>query len=242
MAIAKGAIMAAGEGSRLASLGAAKPLVQVGGQPLICHQLGRLLGAGPFPVTVALNASLEGIDFSTLPGFSDPRVTRLFLRTPSSLHTFHAITTSWEPFEGHILAGMVDTIVADGDFATFLSACGTLRAGESLLLLTRYVNDETPVSADVEQGYVRAIGAPLRADSLVTSGLYCFSHEVLPVLESCLRTGVHRMRSFLARLVDAGHPVRAYTTDKTIDVDRPEDLREAEAFLGRSTREDHRRD
>jgi hypothetical protein len=40
-----------------------------------------------------------------------------------------------------------------------------------------------------------------------------------------------KLRSFWSSLVDSGEPVAGVVLSKTLDVDRPEDIREAEGFL-----------
>ena len=56
-AIVSGAVIAAGEGSRLKQLGVPKPLIEVAGVPLIEHVLGNFEAAGIVSAAVIFNES-----------------------------------------------------------------------------------------------------------------------------------------------------------------------------------------
>jgi len=204
----------------------------VAGRPLISHQMARMLNAGVEHLVVAMNSSEKKIDFSSVIEFSNKKVNKIFVDTPSSLHTFWEISKVLGPTSGHILASMVDTIVYPKDFQDYLTQCGLLPLDESMILVTRFIDDEKPLTVAIDSTQkVSAFGVPLEKNSLVTSGIYCFSAKVLPILSDCVTNGIHKMRNFLATLTQMGHPVRVFITEKTIDIDRPEDLVVAEKFL-----------
>ena len=54
-ALVSGGVIAAGEGSRLKQLGVAKPMIEVGGLPLIAHVLGNFEAAGITSAAVIFN-------------------------------------------------------------------------------------------------------------------------------------------------------------------------------------------
>ena len=46
-----------------------------------------------------------------------------------------------------------------------------------------------------------------------------------------LRLNLNALRQFLGHLIDNGYPMRGIPVAKTVDVDYPEDIEKAEAFL-----------
>jgi len=63
----------------------------------------------------------------------------------------------------------------------------------------------------------------------VTSGLYQMSRAVAAAMPPA--SAHDRLRSYWGGLIDGGERVLGVELSKTVDVDRPEDIREAEAFV-----------
>ncbi len=87
-AITAGAVIAAGEGSRLKELGVAKPMIEVGGVPLIAHVLGNFEAAGIASAAVIFNESERHCEAFVRERFGK-LVTRIVVKTTrSSLESF----------------------------------------------------------------------------------------------------------------------------------------------------------
>ena len=90
-AIVSGAVIAAGEGSRLKQLGVAKPMVKVAGVPLIEHVLGNFEAAGIVSVAVIFNETERDCEAFVRERFGK-LVSRILVKTTrSSLESFRAV-------------------------------------------------------------------------------------------------------------------------------------------------------
>ncbi len=223
----RGGIIAAGEGSRLRQAGftVPKPMVPVGGVPLIESVVENFLAADIRSLTVILNederdcAAWLGARFAAL----DLRV--LVKTTASSLESFAEITAAAP--SGRMLVSTVDAWCPPADFRRFVHAARLRPADATVLAVTPLVADEKPlwVTRD-EDGRVRRVGGA--AGDAVTAGLYLVS----PRARTLARTpGLARLREYLAWLVDRGEPVYAETMPAVVDVDRAEDVALAESML-----------
>jgi NDP-sugar pyrophosphorylase family protein len=229
-AIAWGGIIAAGEGSRLKGLGRAKPLVPVAGVPLIERVLGNFEAAGISSVTVIFNG--EERDCADFVRERFPRLVKsVILRTtPHSLESFRMILACAPP--GRLLVATVDTLCATEDFVAFVREAERVPEGETVLAVTPLVADEKPLWVRRKpDGRVTEIGGP--SGDAVTAGFYVLSPHARSLEPPA---GLGRLREYLAWLCASGEPIRAVTIEKAVDVDRPEDIRLAEALFGASQR------
>src|SRR5262249_30380790 len=130
-AIVSGAVIAAGEGSRLKSLGVAKPLVEVGGVTLIEHVLGNFETAGLTPAPVIFNE--PGRDSEAWVGGRFGRLvsTILVKTTRSSLESFRAVLEIAPA--GRLLVSTVDAYCPREDFVRFVRRAEKADAGATVL-------------------------------------------------------------------------------------------------------------
>jgi NDP-sugar pyrophosphorylase family protein len=239
-------ILAAGEGSRLKGMGLPKPLVRVAGLPLIEWTLQGLKRAGAESVACIVNENLREVERYLLEGDFGLQVRVLVQTTQSSLFSLLALR---EYLAAHpFLLCMTDTILTLRDWDGFGEAAARIRNGgengpdlDALLGVTDYVDDENPLWVDLDEtsggGLVRAIGPEAEPSGtsgvrMITSGIYAFHPSIYDEAERIAGIEGARLRHLLARLPEKGKRVEAYCFHKTIDVDRPEDLEAAEAFLG----------
>ena len=238
-------VIAAGWGERLReATPALKPLVTVGGQPLIARVLGSLAEASPAEVCVIVNEA--GTDVRAW-AMSRPwpfHVRWVVETTPSSMHSFLRIveTLAADGDEGPFLITTVDTVAPPGAFGAFARACRGCDA-DVTLAVSREFDDEKPLLVDVaDDGVtVEAIGSMVRAGGAsegagaryATAGYYAVRAGVLHEAESARQEGVPALRHFFERLLKRGWRLAAVPVDAGVDVDRPEDLRAAEAFVKR---------
>lgn len=235
-------IIAAGEGSRLVGEGIteAKPLVEINGVPMIGRLL-RLFGqAGASLTTVVTNAEhhdiAEYID-SITPSLPFPVIIRE-ARTPSSMHTF-AILADMLKGKGRFIATTVDTVFGKDIFLRYVEAFGNAPDSvDALMGVTSYIEDEKPLYVDTDKDMnILAFRDSEENPLYISAGVYGLDDKVFPVLESCIRNGVHRMRNFQRAMIDSGLHLKAFDIGKAIDVDHSSDIAAASQIDS-----DHRHD
>ncbi len=222
--LSAGAVIAAGEGLRLKSLGVPKPLVEVGGVPLIAHVLGNFEAAGIVSAAVIFNEA--GEDAAALVRARFGRlVSRIVVRsTRSSLESFRAMLAEAPP--GRLLVSTVDAWCPREDFVRFVERARQLPAGATVLGVTGFVDDEKPLWVTTSRGgRVTVVGGA--SGDAVTAGIYVFPERVRRM---AIPGELGRLRDFLAWLAKSGEEIHAVEIPKVVDVDRVEDVAEAEAL------------
>jgi len=149
------------------------------------------------------------------------------------MHSLFEVTKKLKLNQGeHFFVSMVDSIVAPEDSRRFLNFCATLPPDESALLVTRYIDDEKPLTLKTDDaGFIRTFQCPIDSDVLITSGVYYFSSNIITVLEDLIKEGHSKMRNFLSALIERNYKIKAFEVQKTLDIDRPEDIVSASEFL-----------
>ncbi len=228
----KAAIIAAGQGERLLRAGYTqpKPLVPIGGRPLIDHVLANVAAAGMREVACIVNEESRGIEAhcrATWPALAFRFVRRT---TPSSMESLFTL----QPLLGadRFLLLTVDAIFAPAVLRDFLAAAAALPDAQGVLAVTAFVEDEKPlwVRTDARRR-ITDLGDAARGSGLVTAGFYVFDPVIFAEIEAARAARFSALRHFLAHLVARGYPLYAATVPKTVDVDRPEDIAVAEAFV-----------
>ena len=221
-AITAGAVIAAGEGSRLKALGVAKPLVEVAGVPLIEHVLRNFEAAGIVSAAVIFNESESDCEAFVRERFGRLVPTILVKNTRSSLESFRAVLEVAP--KGRLLVSTVDAFCPQKDFVRFVERAAALPSDATVLAVTRFVDDEKPLWVNVAgDGRVSAVGGS-KGDA-VTAGIYVFPEKVRSL---GIPRELGRLRDFLAWLARSGAPIQAVEIEKVVDVDRAEDLAVAE--------------
>lgn len=220
-----GAIIAAGEGSRLRRDGLTlpKPLVQVAGMPLIDSVIRNFDAADIGSLVIIVNEQARECVRWVRERFPRRPVEFIVKTTASSLESFLEVIHS--PGAGRMLVSTVDAWCAPADFARFAQAAAGRPPDATVLGVTPFVADEKPLWADIDpSGRVSALGGP--RGSLVTAGLY--------LVPECVRrlappSGLARLRDLLTWLHGQGHPIYGELIPEVVDVDRAEDIALAEA-------------
>jgi NDP-sugar pyrophosphorylase family protein len=221
-AITRGAVIAAGEGSRLKQLGVAKPMIEVRGVPLIAHVLGNFEAAGIASAAVIFNEAEEHCAAFVRERFGK-LVSKILVRsTRSSLESFRAILDAAPA--GRLLVSTVDAFCPQKEFVRFVRRAEQLPSNATVLAVTRYVHDEKPLWVTIARsGRVTVVGGA--SGDAVTAGIYVFPEKVRGL---GIPASLGRLRDFLAWLAKSGEPIEAVDIPKVVDVDRAEDLAEAE--------------
>jgi NDP-sugar pyrophosphorylase family protein len=223
---ARGAIIAAGEGSRLRADGfrMPKPLVEVAGEPLIGAVLRNFAAAGITAVTIILNEQERECVEWVRARVPELEIDLIVKTTASSLESFREVTGRGPA--GPLMVSTVDAWCAAEDFARFAAAAARRPDDATVLAVTPLVSDEKPLWVTLgTDGRVENIG---RADSgLATAGVYRVSDRARR-LAAGVRLG--RLREYLGWLLESGEPLYGEIIETVVDVDRGLDVASAEAL------------
>jgi len=229
----QGGIIAAGEGSRLRADGyrQSKPMVRVGGRPLIDHALGRFRSIGIQRLTIVINEASDDCR-QWLEGHAGDFDLNVIVRTtPSSYATFQVVAGRLANAPAVITT--VDTVMPDDDFLFFVKSASAFEGDAVVLGVTDCVDDENPlwVTLDPSDGRIRRIGGS--DGTHVTAGLYWLPAQ-RPAGPS---KDFARLRDYLGWLVAGNQPIYGVALPCVFDIDRARDVVAAEAGVSGLQRE-----
>ena len=228
----KFAIIAAGEGSRLAQEGVKepKPLIQLQGIPIIERLVMLFATQGASSINIIINEQ-QPQTLSLLQQLQQRYPINIVVKdTPSSMHSLHALS--------HLLRGekfcltTVDTIFKEQEFAEYIKEFEASQHN-GLMAVTDYIDDEKPlyVDTDSDLNITAFADNPSAASRYISGGIYGLDDRALDILDACMAAGIERMRNFQRNLVKGGLKLKAYPFKKIIDIDHTEDITKAEEFL-----------
>lgn len=241
----KFAILAAGEGSRLAQEGVElpKPLVKINGEAMIDRLIRIFKDNGAEEIVIITNNLTPLIqnhlrDLQT----KDESIKLIVKTTPSSMHSFYEL----KPLigNGKFCLTTVDTIFREKEFGEYIDAFKAYE-GDGMMAVTDYIDDEKPlyISTDAEMNITGfhdslenfAASEPGKDGKSVckyiSGGIYCLNEKAFTTLDKCINSGMSRMRNFQRQLVFDGLKLKAYQLSKILDVDHASDIEKAESFL-----------
>ena len=231
------AIIAAGEGSRLAQEGILrpKPLVELDGRPMIVRLIDIMASAGADSITVAVRDTMPNVIqvLESVQGTLPCPLRILPCNTPSSMHSFHVVSQAVAP--GPLVLTTVDTIFLSYDFRAYAAAFTDGKA-DALMGVTDFIDDEKPLYVDVDAyGRITAFrDSASAADRYISGGIYGLSQRARDILNDCIAAGTQRMRNYQRALLSAGLNVKAFPFSKIIDVDHAADIDTARSFINDS--------
>jgi choline kinase len=231
-----GAILAAGHGQRLrqASAGVPKPLVDVGGQPLLLRQIDILTQIGVTPIHVIINSETHRLMLER--GLRAPDGVELLIAdTPNSMESLLRLGE-------HIAFGLfllmtVDSVLPTGDIKNFVTNATETVGKPGLRLdgalgVVKWRGDADALFVHIgADGVISGLGQP--ESSIVTAGVYLLSTDIFAHKTEARSRGLNAMRRFLAMLVDKENKFAALEVPRAIDVDTAADLMEAREMVGR---------
>ena len=230
----KFAIIAAGEGSRLAAEGidAPKPMVKVHGEHLIDRLIRVFMKNNAEEIVVICNDKTAIVSRHLLELEEDglraqPLPLQFKVRsTPSSMHSFFQLREllAGSPF----VLTTVDTIFREQEFGQYVK-----EGGDGLMGVTNYIDDEKPLYVGTDEamnvtGFYDANDAQC---TYISGGIYGLDPAALETLDDCMERGESRMRNFQRGLVRDGRKLKAFAFSKVLDIDHASDIEKAEAFL-----------
>ncbi len=228
------AIIAAGEGSRLAQEGVRKPkpLVELCGEPMIGRLINIFTRCNAESINIIVNREMtevkEYLDTIKL----DIPFNIVVKSTPSSMHSFYELSRVMP--QGKFCLTTVDTIFKEQDFARYIAAYETVDGDcDGMMAVTPFIDDEKPLYVDVDdtmqvKGFYDAAFDGAR---YISGGVYALDGKAIRILEQCMERGISRMRNFQRALIENGLRLKAFSIDKIIDVDHAEDIATAENFI-----------
>lgn len=227
------AIIAAGEGSRLAQEGIAKPkpLVELQGEPMIGRLINIMLRCNAESISIIVNEFMTEVR-EYLESLELPVPFNLVVKTtPSSMHSLWHLSRVIP--QGKFCLTTVDTIFREEDFKGYIEAFEADNEHDGMWAVTPFVDDEKPlwVEVDDQMGITAFRDKGWDGARYVSGGVYAMTDKAFSVLDDCINQGISRMRNFQRALVDNGYRLQAYSIDKIVDVDHAEDIATAEAFL-----------
>lgn len=228
------AIIAAGEGSRLAQEGVSlpKPLVHLNGTPMIKRLIDIMMQCNPESLSIIVNEQMTEVR-EYIEGLTLPVPLHLVVKsTPSSMHSFWEVSRAF-PATGKFVLTTVDTIFREDEFRDYVEAFEASDDADGYMAVTSFIDDEKPLYIDVDDRmWITAFrDAPFDGVKYISGGVYGLTPPALGVLDRCMKEGVSRMRNYQSALVDAGLRLRAYPFKKIVDVDHAGDIATAEAFI-----------
>lgn len=227
------AIIAAGEGSRLAQEGIAlpKPLVRLCGEPMIQRLINIFVRCNAQSISIIVNEHMTEVR-ELLESLTLPVPLNLVVKTtPSSMHSFWHLSQVLP--QGKFCLTTVDTIFREPDFARYIEAFEADDESDGLWAVTPFIDDEKPLYVDVDgQMHITAFrDKPWDGARFVSGGVYAMTDKAFPTLNRCIEQGISRMRNFQRALVADGLRLKAYSIDKIVDVDHAADIATAQQFL-----------
>lgn len=227
------AIIAAGEGSRLAQEGVAKPkpLVDINGEPMIGRLIHLFTRCNAESISVIVNEEMHEVR-EYLESLKLDVPFRLVVKsTPSSMHSFYELSRVMKP--GRFCLTTVDTIFREDDFRRYIEAMEAATDYDGMMAVTSYIDDEKPlyVETDSDLNITAFRDEAYEGATYISGGIYALNEKAVRILEQCMEQGIARMRNFQRALVASGLKLKAYPLGKILDVDHAGDIEKAEAFL-----------
>lgn len=232
----KYAIIAAGEGSRLAAEGitAPKPLVEVNGERLIDRLIRIFIQNDAEEIVVICNdmttlvaSHLVELQRDGLEGRPIP-LRFVVKSTPSSMHSFFEISKYLS--DGPFVMTTVDTIFREDEFADFVKSFR--RSGVQTFPVTDFIDDEKPLYVGTDEAMnITGFFDENRDCRYISAGIYGLLPEAIDTLRGCMERGESRMRNFQRALIADGLKIKAFPLSKVLDIDHAGDILKAEQFL-----------
>lgn len=227
------AIIAAGEGSRLAQEGVEKPkpLVEINGEPMIGRLVNIFCRCNAESISVIVNEQMRDVQAFVKALNPGVPLNVVVKSTPSSMHSFYELSRVMP--SGKFCLTTVDTIFRETDFKGYIEAMEKAEGCDGMMAVTPFIDDEKPLYVETDDGLNITAFSDTRNEGVkyISGGIYALGERAVKVLERCMADGVSRMRNYQRALIAGGLHLKAYPIGKILDVDHAGDIAKAEAFL-----------
>lgn len=226
------AIIAAGEGSRLAQEGVSlpKPLVKLNGEEMISRLINIFLKNNASSISIIVNEEMTAVqEYLSNIKLNIP-LNVVIKSTPSSMHSFYELRNFLRG--GKFCLTTVDTIFKEEEFSKYIESFEKDSEADGMMAVTDYIDDEKPLYVDVDtEMNITAFLDRTDNAKYISGGIYGLTPKAIDTLEACLESGQSRMRNFQRQLVKDNLKLKAFPFKKIIDVDHAEDIKKAEHFI-----------
>ncbi|HVA77424.1 MAG TPA: NDP-sugar synthase [Candidatus Binataceae bacterium] len=227
MSAFQGAIIAAGRGERLRASGGAtlpKPLVELGGAPMLVRQTRAMLAAGAAEVLAVINHETAALAAK----IELPDQLKIIVRdTESSMESLFTLGEALSP--GHFLLATVDAVLPPAEFVRFAREARDATAADDCdgaLAVVKWRGDHKPLFTRVSpSGLIEELSE--RPAPIVTAGIYWLPTTIFALVEKARAQRLAAMRAFLAMLLANRFRLRAIEVSGAIDIDEAADLEAA---------------
>lgn len=229
------AIIAAGDGSRLAQEGikSPKPLIRINGEIMIERLVRIFLKAGASSVIIIVNDKTKETRLA-LESMAEKYPIRLVVKsTPSSMHSFYELSPHIT--DDRFCLTTVDTIFKEEEFLAYIDRFRQSDA-DGIMAVTDFIDDEKPLYISTNENMDITAFKDRQEDNCnyISGGIYCLKVKALDTLRKCMAEGKSHMRNFQRELLSDGMHLKAYPFSKILDIDHASDIEKAETFLKQS--------
>ncbi|WP_439583837.1 nucleotidyltransferase family protein [Dyadobacter bucti] len=228
------AIIAAGEGSRLAQEGfhLPKPMVSLYGEMLIDRLIGIFMRNNAERIKIIINEDSPRLESHLTELSLTLPIDIVKKSTPSSLHSVYELLKSDRELDTVCLT-TTDTVFKEDEFSEFIAAFEENENMEGQMAVTTFIDDESPlfVTVDENSRIVAFTDTNSTNTEFVSGGIYCLRKRAIESVNQAVESGLSRMRNFQRQLLENGIKLQAYPFSKIVDVDHVADIRTAELFL-----------
>lgn len=229
------AIIAAGDGSRLAQEGvkSPKPLIRINGEIMIERLVRIFLKAGASSVIIIVNDKTKETRLA-LESMAEKYPIRLVVKsTPSSMHSFYELSPHIT--DDRFCLTTVDTIFKEEEFLAYIDRFRQSDA-DGIMAVTDFIDDEKPLYISTNENMDITAFKDRQEDdcNYISGGIYCLKVKALDTLRKCMAEGKSHMRNFQRELLSDGMHLKAYPFSKILDIDHASDIEKAETFLKQS--------
>jgi dTDP-glucose pyrophosphorylase len=232
----KALILAAGRGTRMGELTREmpKPLIPLGGRPMLLHILDRVQAAGVEEVMLVTGYLADQIEAAA----RSHGIAVCFRRQEEVNGTAKAALLGREWVGGDSFLLTFGDILAEPEHYTGMRDAFV---GSDGVLAARHVEDPyqgAAIYVDAERWVERIIEKPAKGTSTThwnSAGIYVFSPAVFEELERVPLSarGEYEATSAISQMIEAGKRLRLFALDGDwLDVGRPEDLEAAQRIIG----------
>lgn len=229
----RAAILAAGVGTRLKDYlrGTPKPLVRIGGIPLIQRVIDQLTEAGIDDIIVISRRA-----HSTVHRFLNQQVSgasvRLVIKdTRAGFFSLMALERYLS--DASFLLCATDSIWGKGSVCQFTGYARSNADIDLIVGVSDFIHDIKPVYVVADtQGNVNAFGRDVAPTKYVSAGLYYCSPKIFQERYRARKHNIQHLSDFFSFLIgNIGYKAKSFYLGKVVDVDDENDIKEAEHLL-----------
>ena len=229
----KFAIIAAGKGSRMASEGEMlpKPLVKIGGEPMIKRLIDSFMRCGATAISIIINEEMDEVR-EYLNSLELPIPLDVIVKsTEGSLLSFYEISDRLK--DDKFCLSTVDSVFDEDEFEGYIEKFKSDSDVDGYMAVTSFIDDEIPLYIDVDENNLitKFSDEPWEGVRIISGGIYALSAKAVKALNDCIQRGITDMRDYQRELVKMGLKLQAYEFEKIIDVDHVNDISIANEFV-----------